>query len=63
MTNELTKSNTNTVVDRACHGGPGSVLNFNPLRTRHPKTGTLANFEDPDEMPHKASFIRFSTVC
>ena len=29
---------------------------FNPLKTRNPKTGTLANSEDPDEMLHNAVF-------
>ena len=28
----------------------------NPLKTRNPKMVTLANSEDPDEMPHKAAF-------
>ena len=32
---------------------PGS---FNPLKTRNPKTGTLASCEDQDEMPHIATF-------
>ena len=27
-----------------------------PLRTGNPKTGTIANSEDPDEMPHNAAF-------
>ena len=26
-----------------------------PLKTRNPLTGTLANSEDPDEMPHNSS--------
>ena len=29
---------------------------FNPLKTRNPKMDTLANSEDPDEMPHNAAF-------
>ena len=29
----------------------------------NPKTGTLANSEDPDEMPHDAPFTRVCTVC
>ena len=33
-----------------------SALYFNPLKTRNPKTGTLANSEDLDEMPHYAAF-------
>ena len=30
------------------------------LLTRNPKTGTLANSDEPDEMQH---FIRLCTVC
>ena len=33
---------------------------LNPLRTGYPKTGTLANSEDPDKMSH---FTMFCTVC
>ena len=29
---------------------------FNPFHSRFQSTGTLANSEDPDEMPHKAAF-------
>ena len=29
---------------------------INPLKNRNPKTGTFANSEDPDEMPHHAAF-------
>ena len=29
---------------------------INPLYTGNPLMGTLANSEDPDEMPHKAAF-------
>ena len=29
---------------------------LNPLKTRHPKMGTLANSEDLDEMLHDAAF-------
>ena len=32
------------------------TLCFNPLKTRNPKAGTLANNEDPGEMPHHAAF-------
>ena len=28
----------------------------NPFHSRYLQTGTLANSEDPDEMPHKAAF-------
>ena len=31
-------------------------LLINPLKTRNPKMGTLANSEDPDEMLHDAAF-------
>ena len=29
---------------------------FNPFHSGNLQTGTLANSEDPDEMPHKAAF-------
>ena len=29
---------------------------FNPLRTGNHQMGTMANSEDPDEMPHNAAF-------
>ena len=29
---------------------------INPLKTRNPIMGTLANSEDPDEMPHRMAF-------
>ena len=32
------------------------VVHRNPLKTRNPLTGTLANSEDPDEMPQDAAF-------
>ena len=38
------------------HGVLSSQKTFNPLWTRNPKTGTLGNSEDPDEMPHNAAF-------
>ena len=36
----------------------GQTFDFNPLRVRNPKTSTLANNEDPDEMSHNAQFHR-----
>ena len=33
-----------------------SVIIFNPLKTRNPTTGTLANSEDPDKMSFHAPF-------
>ena len=32
------------------------AIRFNALLTRNPLTGTLANSEDPDEMPHDVAF-------
>ena len=32
---------------------------FNLLKTRNPKTGTLADSVDPDEMPHNAAFHQY----
>ena len=32
------------------------LLVLNPLRPGNPKTGTLANSVDPNEMPHYAAF-------
>ena len=29
---------------------------IDPFSTRNPIMGTMANSEDPDEMPHKAAF-------
>ena len=31
---------------------------IDPLRTRNPLTVTLANSDDPDEMPHHVAFHR-----
>ena len=36
----------------SCIRGPG----INPLRTGNPQTGTIANSEDPGEMPAKTAF-------
>ena len=33
-----------------------SIILINPLSTRNPKIGTLANSKDPDEMLHYAAF-------
>ena len=32
------------------------MYQLNPLKTKNPYTGTLANIEDPDEMPDNAAF-------
>ena len=34
----------------------------NPLYSRNTKTGTFANSEDPDEMPHNAAFHQGYTL-
>ena len=34
----------------------GQDIHFNRLKTRNPNMGTLANSEDPDEMPHYVAF-------
>ena len=35
---------------------------INPLRTRNPITGILANIEDPDEMLQTALFAKTKTI-
>ena len=35
---------------------PDFIATFDPLYTGNPRTGTLANIEDSDEMQHNAAF-------
>ena len=36
---------------------------LNPLKTRNPQTGTLANSEDPDKMLHNATFTQSALIA
>ena len=39
------------ILDNLAAGGM-----FNPLYTKNPEKGTLANSKEPDEMPHDVAF-------